>query len=597
MCPFVPGARALCRSLASLLTHSNMLVALVCASLLVMQEPESAVPTPPETETSVQAAAELIGLDFTQDELALMASDVADQLGSYLELRAEALPNDVAPTGAFTPLIPGVRPNGHVGKRVPRTFTAAVPDDWDERLFELSIPELGALLRRGDITSVELTTRYLAHLAELDKSLHCVITLLPERALAQARALDGELALGHDRGPLHGIPWGAKDLISVAGAPTTWGAAPYNEQVIEHDAAVVRRLDAAGAVLIAKLSLGSLAWGDVWFGGVTKNPWNLEQGSSGSSAGPAAAVAAGGVVFAIGSETLGSIVSPSVRCGVSAIRPSFGRVSRDGAMALSWSMDKLGPMARSIDDAWLVLDAIAGPTLATNGWLDDADSGVVEVPIAFADGYDLTGKKLRVGIPAGAFEGRNASLGFVKDELRRALEAEGATVEFVDVELPDYPVGAMLITLSAEAAAAFDELTRSGRDDELVRQSRDAWPNVFRAARLIPAVEYINAQRLRSGLIRDFCSMMGDVDFLMHPPFAGGILSMTNLTGHPAIVAPVFLEGRETPAAISFTGRLYDEPYLARIVRSWQAQGAYNLRHPHIPTRPEPDAGDPAGKR
>jgi Asp-tRNA(Asn)/Glu-tRNA(Gln) amidotransferase A subunit family amidase len=559
---------------------------------LFTQEPEPAQPV-----LDGRAAAELIGLEFTAEELALMADELAGQLASYTELRAEHLDNSVPPTGAFTPLIPGVRPNGHVGRRVPRMIAVEPPADWSEHLFELSIPELGSLLRRGDVTSVELTTRYLEHLAEVDKSLHCVVTLLPERALEQARTLDGELALGRDRGPLHGIPWGAKDLISVAGAPTTWGAAPFEDQVIEHDAAVVRRLDAAGAVLIAKLSLGALAWGDVWFGGTTRNPWNPEEGSSGSSAGPAAAVASGGVVFAIGSETLGSIVSPSARCGVSAIRPTFGRVSRDGAMALSWSMDKLGPMARSIDDAWLVLDAIAGPTLAANGWLDDADPGVSDVPIGFADGYDLHGKELRVGVPAGAFEGRGAALAFVEDELRAALEAEGASLEFVEVELPDYPVGAMMITLSAEAAAAFDELTRSGQDDELVRQSANAWPNVFRAARLIPAVEYIHAQRLRSGLIRDFAALMGEVDFLIHPPFASGVLSMTNLTGHPSLVAPVFVEGREAPVAISFTGRLFDEPYLAHIVRTWQASRDYHLRHPGLASPPAPEASDPAGSR
>jgi len=266
-------------------------------------------------------------------------------------------------------------------------------------------------------------------------------------------------------------------------------------------------------------------------------------------------------------------------------------------MARSWSMDELGPMARSIDDAWLVLDAIAGPTLATNGWLDDADPGVADVPIAFADGYELTGKRVLVGIPKGAFEGRGAQLAFVKDELRAALEAEGAKLEFVDVELPDYPVGAMLITLSAEAAAAFDELTRSGRDDQLTRQSADAWPNVLRAARLIPAVEYLNAQRLRSGLIRDFAALMGDVDFLLHPPFASGLLSMTNLTGHPTLVAPVFLEGRDTPAAIAFTGRLFDEPYLARIVRSWQQSTGYERRHPTGLIPAAADASDPDGSR
>ena len=550
-----------------------MLLSTLCVSLLtVAQDPA------PSASPSVAAALQLIGLDFSDEEIELMADDLADQLSSYTALRARPLDNSVAPTGPFTPLLPGLVLSRHVPTGAAGSAASSpTPADWRARLFLLSIPELGALLRARELSAVELTEAYLEHLALLDQSLSCVITLLPERALAQARACDAELAAGIDRGPLAGIPWGAKDLLSVAGAPTTWGAAPFLDQVLEHDAEVVRRLDAAGAILIAKLSLGALAWGDVWFGGTTKNPWDPSQGSSGSSAGPAAAVAAGGVAFAIGSETLGSIVSPSARCGVSSIRPSFGRVSRDGAMTLSWSMDKLGPMARSLGDAALVLAAIAGP--APGG--AETDAGVVDVPFGAGAGFAL--EHVRVGVPNGAFARRDQGLEVVLADLRRALEARGGQLEVVDLELPEYPIGAMLITLSAEAAAAFDELTRSGRDAKLVRQTADAWPNVFRAARLIPAVEYLTAQRLRQGLIRDVEALFGTVDLVIHPPFASGVLSMTNLTGHPTLVAPVFLEGDERPRAISFTGRLYDESYLVAVASLWQTATGHHHRHPPEP--------------
>jgi Asp-tRNA(Asn)/Glu-tRNA(Gln) amidotransferase A subunit family amidase len=531
----------------------------------------------------IVSAAELVGLEITEGEAELMARDIADQLSSYAALRAVALPNAISPTGAFTPLIPGLTPRLHpvTGETVRPKFSA--PENWREVLFSLSIPELGTLLRSGELTCVELVDAYLENLTRLDKELHCVITLLPERARAQARRCDLELAEGRDRGPLHGIPWGAKDLLAVNGAPTTWGAKPFENQVIAEDASVVRRLDQAGAVLIAKLSLGALAMGDVWFGEKTRNPWNPKRGSSGSSAGPAAAVAAGGVVFAIGSETLGSIVSPSARCGVSSIRPSFGRVSREGAMALSWSMDKLGPMARSLDDAWLVQEVITGPPVLTStlDFREEGDAGVVDVELLSADAYAL--KKVRVGIPSGAFSGGDAHLESVLGELRSALESQGGSLEVVTVELPDYPSDAMLITLTAEAAAAFDALTRSGRDDELVAQHQYAWPTIFRAARLIPAVEYITAQRLRAGLILDFEAMMNSVDLLIHPPFANGILGVTNLTGHPTLVAPVFKDPTDTqPRAISFTGRLYDEGYLVAVARLWQESTSHHKRHPEL---------------
>jgi Asp-tRNA(Asn)/Glu-tRNA(Gln) amidotransferase A subunit family amidase len=538
-------------------------------------------PEPP-SESGIIKAGELIGLDYSEDEAKLMARDIASQLKSFSTLRAVDMPNSISPTGAFTPLVPGLHVKLHKQDAEGTREAESVPEHWREALFSLSISQLGSLLRSDALSCVELTEAYLENLTGLDQELHCVITLLSERALIQARRLDKELAEGVDRGPLHGIPWGAKDLLAVAGAPTTWGAKPFEGQVLGTDASVVRRLDAAGAVLIAKLTLGALAMGDVWYGGTTRSPWNTERGSSGSSAGPAAAVAAGGVVFAIGSETLGSIISPSVRCGVTSIRPSFGRVSRQGAMALSWSMDKLGPMARSFQDAWLVQQVITGPPKPSGRDSPaEMDGSVVDIELLNADQYAL--EKIRVGVPKGAFEGPNAGLRVAIDELQAAVEARGGELVVVEVALPDYPTDAMLITLTAEAAAAFDELTRSGRDDELVAQHQYAWPTVFRAARLIPAVEYITAQRLRMGLILEFESMVGGVDLLIHPPFSSGMLAATNLTGHPTLVAPLFLDAAdEQPSAICFTGRLYDEAYLIAVARLWQESTQHNKRHPEL---------------
>ena len=353
------------------------------------------------------------------------------------------------------------------------------------------------------------------------------------------------------------------------GRRTTWGAKPYEEQVIDLDATVVERLDAAGAVLVAKLSLGALAMGDVWFGGRTRNPWNTEQGSSGSSAGSASATAAGCVAFAIGSETLGSIVSPSDRCGVSGLRPSYGRVSRRGAMALSWSMDKLGPLCRSAQDAALVYAAIAGR--------DERDGHSVRLPAPIAHGADVSG--WRIGYLAQEFED-DERVGHVLDE----LSALG--VELVPVELPDYPIWPMMVILQAEAAAAFDELTRSGRDDLLTRQDAGAWPTSFRASRLIPAVEYIRANRLRTLLSQDVQRALEEVDALVHPSFGGPALGITNLTGHPSIAMPCGFRAEDarrnpgTPYSITFTGQLYDEARLLALAQAWQATTDYHERHP-----------------
>lgn len=515
---------------------------------------------------------EAIGLDVTDEELELMAESAAANLADYVEIRGVELGPDVAPWDPT--MLPRLAPEARVRRAIhgalPLLQTpSATAADADAPLWTLSIAEMGAKLRAGEISVVELTRAHLDHLAAIDRDLACVITMLDERALAQAKVLDDEIARGAWRGPLHGIPWGAKDLLAVAGAPTTWGAEPFREQRFDTDAEVVQRLDAAGAVLIAKLTLGALAMGDVWFGGRTNSPWNLKAGSSGSSAGSAAAVSAGGVAFALGSETLGSLMSPSVRCGVSALRPTFGRISRVGAMPLSWSMDKLGPMARTVQEAMLVMDVIAGPGSNPAAL---ADSGLVwsawqpdERPLATTMEVPL----LRVGLLKG-----DALAVEIVDELEARLP-EGVLLQ--RIELPTLPLtpmpsNALVITLSAEAAASFDAITRDGRDDLLVSQSASSWPNLFRTSRLIPAVEYLQAMRARSLLTQEMQALFNKVDVIVHSPFVGDLLTVSNLTGHPAVVMPVLREGAARPRAISMTAGLGDDAFLARVAAVWQRQ-------------------------
>jgi Asp-tRNA(Asn)/Glu-tRNA(Gln) amidotransferase A subunit family amidase len=398
--------------------------------------------------------------------------------------------------------------------------------------------------------------------------LECVITLTEELALKQASQADKEIAAGNYRGTLHGIPYGIKDLFAAKGYKTTWGAAPYKDQVIDMDATVVKKLQEAGAVLVAKLTMGALAWGDRWYGGKTRNPWDTSQGSSGSSAGSAAAVSAGLVPFAIGTETWGSIVSPSTVCGTTGLRPTFGRVSRNGAMALSWSMDKIGPVCRTVEDCAIVFKAIMGR--------DNIDKSVSDYPFTYQPDIDI--KSLRIGYVEKDFA---AEYPFkTNDSLTlAALGALGAML--VPIELPDLPVSDLSFILSAEAAAAFDELTRSNRDDLLVRQIKNAWPNEFRQARLIPAVEYINANRIRYQLIQAMQQLMQEIDLYLAPSWQGNNLLLTNLTGHPCVVLPNgFHEG--TPTSITFNGRLYDEGTILAVARAYQNATTFHRQHPEL---------------
>jgi Asp-tRNA(Asn)/Glu-tRNA(Gln) amidotransferase A subunit family amidase len=441
-----------------------------------------------------------------------------------------------------------------------------VPSDLEKVAF-WSVLDLGRAIQARKLTATALTRVYLDRLKRFDPVLQCVVALTEGLALEQARRADEEIAAGNYRGPLHGIPWGAKDLLATRVYPTTWGARPFRDQIFDYDAAVVQRLEAAGAVLVAKLSLGALAMGDQWYRGQTKNPWNPERGSSGSSAGPASATAAGLVGFAIGSETNGSIASPSTVCGVTGLRPTFGRVSRDGAMALSWTMDKLGPMCRTAEDTAIVFDAIRGP----NG----RDLTVRDLPFNFDARADVT--KLRVGYVREAFDperDRDGSLRRTLDEIR------GLGISPVPIDLPDLPFNDMSFILTVEAAAAFDEFTRSNRDDELRMQTANSWPNTFRRSRFVPAVEYVQANRVRTLLMERMAELMDTVD--LYVTGSTRDLYLTNFTGHPLLVLPNGISDRGTPTAIGFVGRLYGEAELCALGRAYQSSTDYHARRPQL---------------
>jgi Asp-tRNA(Asn)/Glu-tRNA(Gln) amidotransferase A subunit family amidase len=511
----------------------------------------------PVTAEMIQQAEWIAGLKLSDEDRKTLAASLTQTLREFEVMREVKLTNDVPPALVLVPA-PAPPPGEGTGRGTVEPTTAAAPKrpDREEDLAFLPVTALAALVRTRQVTSVELTKLYLERLNKYDPALRCVVTLTEELALKQAEQADREIAAGRYRGPLHGIPWGAKDLIAYPGYKTTWGAAPFKEQTLDVKATAARRLDEAGAVLVAKLSLGALAQGDRWFGGMTRSPWHPRTGSSGSSAGSACAVAAGLVGFALGSETHGSIVSPSRVCGTTGLRPTFGRVSRHGCMTLSWSMDKLGPIARSVEDCALVLGAIHGA--------DGLDLAAVERPFTWPCRRDL--RTLKVGY----FEGRTD----VKDRADlRVLRDLG--VELVPIKLPDTPAVAPLrLILTTEAAAAFDDLTRQG-----VTEGLNNWPRSFRLGQFIPAVEYLRANRIRTLLMRQMEELMTQVDLYVR----GDDLLLTNLTGHPTVVLPdSFIKsgGIELPGSLTFTGRLYGEAELLAVAHAYQQATGHHLRRP-----------------
>jgi Asp-tRNA(Asn)/Glu-tRNA(Gln) amidotransferase A subunit family amidase len=545
------------------------------------------------TVDTIASAEEVAGVRFDAAERELMLDGLKQQEQRIEALHRISLPNSVSPAIVFDPVPPGKKIPPPTNRPMVRSRSGlkAVTGNIEELAF-LPVTELSELVRRNRVTSVQLTQMYLARLKKYDPVLKCVITLTEDRALEQARAADAEIRRGKYRGPLHGIPWGAKDLLAVRGYKTTWGAGPFKDQVIDADATVVQRLDKAGAVLIAKLTLGELAQGDIWFGATTKNPWKVDQGSSGSSAGPASATAAGLVGFAIGSETLGSISSPSTRCGTTGLRPTFGRVPRTGAMALSWTMDKLGPICRNVEDCALVLDAVHGP--------DGKDNSVI--PADFHWDATLSPKKLRIGYVKSAFDTPLTDPTDPKRTLHGTKKFDDAALEvfkrlgikLIPVDLPDVPYDAMRLILSAEAAAAFDELTRSDGDKLLVQQGKGDWPNSFRTSRFIPAVDYVNANRVRSIAIQKWDELMRTVDVIVTPTGAANLsqLVATNLTGHPAVIVPNGFRDDGTPVSLTFLGGLFEEAKVLAAARAYQEATGFHLKHPVVPlTPPLPASG------
>jgi len=515
--------------------------------------------------SDLRSTEKLIGLEFTKAERDSVQATVNDRRDQYEELRSLDMANEVAFPLYYNPQPPGMDlPRGRDQFQFQEEKTA-MPDNIEECAF-MTVPQLAYLIRTQQVSSEALTEMYIQRLKKHGPELECVVTITEELALKQARKADMEISRGKYRGLLHGIPWGAKDLLAVPGYKTTWGAMPFKDQILDEKATVVEKLEKAGAVLVAKLTLGALAWGDVWYGGKTRNPWNLEQGSSGSSAGPGSATAAGLVGFSIGSETWGSIVSPANRNGVTGHRPSFGTVSRAGAMALSWTMDKLGPMTRSVEGAAIIFETIRGT--------DDKDRTVVNVPFKYPSTNRL--KNLRVGYVASAFADSIVS----KNDKASLDVLRSLGFELIPIELPEFPTRSLSFVLQAEAAAAFDELTRFNHDDELVRQVKNAWPNVFREARFIPAVEYINANRARTLLNKKMAELMDTVDIYIIPSFYGDNLLRTNLTGHPCVVVPNGFNDKGSPTSISFIGDLYEDGNVLALANAYQKATNWHKQYP-----------------
>jgi len=521
------------------------------------------------TVALVKQAQKIFGLDFTDVEADTMLLDLERRRKSYVALRKLNITNSVAPVLNFNPLPSGYRfPDQANYFKVSAQQNIKLPAD-REKLAFFTISQLAGLIQSKQITSVELTRFFIERVKKYDPVLLYAVSITEERAMKQAKKADAEIAAGKYRGMLHGIPFGAKDLLATKDYKTTYGSVAYKDQKIDMDATVITRLENAGAVLIAKMTLGELAMGDVWFGGTTKNPWDIKRGSSGSSAGSASAVAAGCMPFAIGSETLGSIVSPSTECGTTGLRPSFGRISKHGAMALSWSMDKLGPITRSVEDCAIVFNAIQG--------VDGKDLSVIEAPFNYTSPAGTSLKGTRIGYISSEFKlkypnSSNDSITLIK------LKELGA--ELVPFELPALPYSDMLIVLSAESGAAFQELTLSNRDDLLVRQNKNAWPSGFRSANFIPAVEYIQANRARALLIEQLNQKMKDIDVFVAPSF-GMNLRATNLSGHPCVVLPNgFRNG--LPGSVTFTGQLFGEGKLLKVAQAYQKATVFNQNHPSL---------------
>ena len=517
----------------------------------------------------IQQTLKLYDLDFTENEADSMIRNLNQYYQLYKGMHRTLPANDIPNPFAFNPVPYGMKfPRTAQTVSMPIRADMQMPKNKNDLAF-YSIPELAGLIKSKKISSTDLTTFFIDRLIKWGDTLECVVTLTIDTALAQAKKADEELAKGKYRGLLHGIPYGLKDLFAVKGYKTTWGSAPYKDQVVDEDAYVYKKLREAGAVLCAKLSMGALAQNNKWFGGETKNPWDLSQGSSGSSAGSAAATAAGLLPFTIGTETLGSIVSPSTRCGATGLRPTFGAISRSGAMVLCWSLDKAGPICRSAEDAAIVFNYLKGT--------DGLDVSAVDKPFNYNGKTDFT--KIRIAYAENHFKRLAADAPEWKVlEVYKSLGADLKAVDFPDSSA--YPFGYISLILNAESAAAFDELTRTNRDDLIERQDRGFWPNTFLSARTIPAVEYINANRYRSILCKVVNDFMKDYDVIITPSFGGRQLAITNLTGHPVVCMPMGFNKNGAPLSITLIGNLYEEGTILSAAKAYQDKTDHNKKRP-----------------
>ncbi len=530
-------------------------------------------------DTTVQkkdiiSSTKLFDLNFTTKEIDTLYSDVIDNIANYKAMHQLNLPNSVPLSLWQTPVVAGMHFN-KLQKNIPWKLdnTVSLPNNKNDLAF-YSIEQLASLIKNKKISSLALTQFFIDRIKKWGDTLQCVISLQEDIAYAQAKKADAELAAGKYRGLLHGIPYGLKDLFAVKGTKTTWGAAPYQNQIIDEDAYVYTKLKEAGAVLVAKFTLGALAMGDYWFGGRTKNPWNLKYGSSGSSAGSASATVAGLVPFAIGTETWGSIVSPSTTCGATGLRPTFGSVSRTGAMALSYSLDKIGPICRSAADAAIVFNYIHGT--------DGKDGSAVNMPFNYSPQKDI--HQLKIAYAKNYFDKIKDTS---RNEFKVLEEFKKLGVKLIPVNFPDsgiYNFNIMDVVIGVECAAQFDEMTRLNIDDALTRQTKNDWPNQFRTARFVPAVEYVNAQRHRYTLMQKVNEVIQQYDVIICPSRGDGNQSaITNLTGHPVVCVPTGFDKKlNLPTGISFVGNLYDEATILSIAQAYQKATQWNKVHPAL---------------
>lgn len=523
-------------------------------------------------QADLSAAARLLDLQFTPAEIDSMYEGVKENEEYVHRMHQQTLLNSVPMSLWQSPLTAGVKAVADSSiNRWAIPSNVQLPSNKNDLAF-YSILELASLIKNKKISSVALTQFFINRIKQYSDTLHCLISLTEDMALQQARQADAEIAKGQYRGPLHGIPYGLKDLFAVKGTKTTWGAAPYKDQVIEEDAYVYTRLKAAGAVLVAKLTLGALAMGDKWYGGQTRNPWNLRNGSSGSSAGSASATVAGLVPFAIGTETWGSIISPSNTCGATGLRPTFGSISRSGAMTLSWSLDKIGPICRSAEDAAIVFDYIRGT--------DGKDLTAASHPFHFNTRPNI--KRLRIGYARNYFKRLKDSS---RSEWKVLQTFRGLGAELVPVDFPDsgvYKFPVMQIIIGAESAAAFDELTRSNLDDQLTWQTKDDWPNSFRTSRFISGADYVNANRHRYVLQQKVNEVLNGFDAIICPTWGGNQSAITNLTGHPVVCFPTGFNEKQLPSSITLVGKLYGEAALLELAALYQQATTWNKQHPAL---------------